>query len=85
MRKYARKRAKSVPPARLSRLTTQIAPKGHDKADLAPRLRRGLHGHFAHLPKNGGMRCKSLKVRALPANLRLSSEQIASCHFGLSL
>jgi len=80
MRKYARKRAKSGLSARSSALTTQIAPKGHAKAYLAPDSRRARYGHFAHW-----MRCKSLKVLALPAVLRLSSEQISAYHFGLSL
>ncbi len=81
MRKYARKVAKSVPPARLSRLTTQI------EADLVQGLPQVPHGHFAHW-----RRCernlplvKALKRQTFSAVLRLSSEQIVSCHFGLSL
>jgi len=81
MRKYARKVAKSVPPARLSRLTTQI------EVDLAQDLPQARHDHFAHW-----RRCerslplvKTLKILVFPADLRLSSEQIVSCHFGLSL
>jgi len=74
MRKYARKRAKDGLSARLRSLTTQI------EADLAPSLRTTLHGHFAHL-----VRYKLLKMLAFPANLRLPSEQIDSCHCGLSL
>ncbi len=79
MREYARKRAKSGLSARSSALTTQI------KADLVPDLRQAQYGHFARLPKNGGMRCKPLKMRAFPAALRLPSEQIGAYHFGLSL
>ena len=74
MRKYVRKRVKSVPPARLRPLTTQI------EADCVPGSNHALHGHFAHW-----RRCKDLKMRAFPASLRLASEQIVSCHFGLSL
>ncbi len=74
MQKYARKRVKSVPSARLSALTTQI------EADLALNPRIGMHGHFAHW-----RRCKALKMRAFPAPLRLTIEQIDTCHCGLSL
>ena len=74
MRKYARKMVKSGLSARLSRLTTQI------EADLVLGLSRVLHGHFARW-----RRCKFLKMLAFPANIRLASEQIGSCHFGLSL
>ena len=74
MQKYARKRVKSVLSARLSALTTQI------EADLALNLRIGLHGHFAHWH-----RCKVLKMQTFPAPLRLASEQIDTCHCGLSL
>ena len=74
MQKYARKRVKSGLSAQSSALTTQI------EADLAPGLQQARYGHFAHW-----MRCKPLKVLALPADLRLSSEQIGSYHFGLSL
>ena len=74
MRKCARKRVKSVPWARLNRLTTQI------EADLVPHLRYTLHGHFALW-----MRCKFLKMLAFPAKLRLPREQTSACHLGLSL
>ena len=74
MQKYARKRVKSVPRARLRPLTTQI------EADLALCLRTILHGHFAHL-----VRCNFLQMQAFPAKLRLPSEQIGACHYGLSL
>jgi len=76
MRKYARKRLKSVLSARLRPLTTQI------EADLVLPLQQIQYGHFAHW-----LRCKSLpqegmnKVQTLPAALRLSSEQIDSYHF----
>jgi len=74
MQEYARKVVKSVPPARLSSLTTHI------EADLVPDLPQAWHGLFAHW-----RRCKTLKMLTFPAALRLSSEQIDSCHFGLSL
>ncbi len=74
MRKYARKSAKSGLYARSSALTTQI------KADLAPGLRQIRYSHFVHW-----MCCKSLKMLTFSAALRLSSEQIDSYHFGLSL
>ncbi len=70
MRKYARKRVKDGLIARLRRLTTQI------EVDLVLYLRQIQYGHFVHW-----LRCKSLKVQALPADLRLSSEQIDSYHF----
>jgi len=70
MRKYARKKTKNGLIARLRRLTTQI------EADLVLWLRQIQYGHFAHW-----MRCKPLKVRTLPAALRLSSKQIGSYHF----
>jgi len=74
MRRYARKRAKIGLSARSSALTTQV------EADLAPSLRQIRHGHFAHW-----CRCKLLKMLAFPAYLRLTSEQIGTYHFGLSL
>ncbi|HHL42725.1 MAG TPA: hypothetical protein ENJ42_03840 [Hellea balneolensis] len=74
MQKYASKRVKGGLVARPSALTTQI------EADLVPGLRHILHGHFAHW-----RRCKSLKMIAFPADLRLSSEQIGTCHLGLRL
>jgi len=70
MRKHARKRLKSGLSARLGTLTTQI------EADLVQSLPKVRYGHFVHW-----MRCKFLKVPALPAYLRLSSEQIALYHF----
>ncbi len=70
MRKYARKRVKSGLYARSNALTTQI------EAGLVLYLKQAPYGHFAHW-----LRCKPLKVQALPANLRLSSEQIDSYHF----
>ncbi len=70
MRKYARKSAKSGLSARSRALTAQI------EADLVPLLPQTRYGHFARW-----MRCMSLKVQALPADLRLSSEQIGSYHF----
>ena len=80
MQKYVRKRVKSVLSARLRPLTTQIA------ADLVPKMKPILHGHFAHW-----RRCKDLplkgykKILTFPASLRLAREQIVSCHFGLRL
>jgi len=70
MRKYVRKSAKSGLCARSSALTMQI------EADLTQGSLQARYGQFAHW-----IRCKSLKVQALPANLRLSSEQIGSYHF----
>ncbi len=74
MRKYARKSAQVGLIAQPSALTTQI------EADLVPDYSRTLHGHFAHWH-----RCKPLKMLAFPAALRLTSEQIDTCHFDLSL
>ena len=72
--KYVRKRAKSVLTARLRPLTTQI------EANLVPSVMQIPHGHFAHWH-----RCKALKMLAFPASLRLTTEQIVTCHFGLNL
>ncbi len=74
MRKYARKSVQGGLIARPSALTTQIV------ADFVPRFSHVQHGHFAHW-----RRCKPLKMLAFPAALRLASEQIDSCHCGLSL
>ena len=74
MRKYARKRAKSVPSARLRSLTTQI------EADFVLSLRQVQYGHFVPW-----LRCTLLKTRRFSENLRLPKEQIDSYHFAMSL
>ncbi len=87
MRKYTRKSTWGGLIARPSALTTQI------EADLAPSLSHVLHGHFAHwrrceriLPLVIALPLKGYKkMLAFPAVLRLTSEQIATCHFDLSL
>ncbi len=78
MRKYARKSAQVGLIAQPSALTTQI------EADLVPDYSRTLHGHFAHWHPNWH-RCKPLKMLEFSAALRLTSEQIDTCHFDLSL
>jgi len=66
MRKYARKKLKSVPTARLRRLTAQI------EANLVPSLQQALHqiGPNKMLPFSATARLTTKQI-----------EQTGTCHF----